>query len=106
MDNPRVCIAKGGPHYTIFDGHKYYVYGNCTYLLTSYWGALEDFSVEVQNTNGIDVSFRHVKIVVSGYSIELSIDWSNRVMVGLFPILHLNKLLSTCSNNITPLFSG
>lgn len=110
MDNPGVCIAKGDPHYTTFDGRNYDVYGNCTYLLTTYCpslGSLEDFSVEVQNqmTDNND-SFRHVKMVVSGYSIELSSDWSSRVMVGLFSIVHLNKLLSTCSDYITPRFSG
>lgn len=110
MDNPGVCIAKGDPHYTTFDGRNYDVYGNCTYLLTTYCpslGSLEDFSVEVQNqmTDGND-SFRHVKMVVSGYSIELSSDWSSRVMVGLFSIVHLNKLLSTYSDYITPRFSG
>lgn len=42
--------------------------------------------MEVQNQirDAANVSFRHVKIVVSGYAIEISSDWSNKVMVGLF----------------------
>nr|XP_046255484.1 IgGFc-binding protein-like isoform X2 [Scatophagus argus] len=96
MDAPGVCIAKGDPHYTTFDGRNFDVYGNCTYLLTSHcpsWGDLEDFSVEVQQQlrDATNVSFRHVKMAVSGYSIEMSNDWSDRVMVnGLllrFPLM-------------------
>lgn len=87
MDGPGVCIAKGNPHYTTFDGLNFDVYDNCTYLLTSHcpsWGDLEDFRVEVQNQirETSNVSIKHVKMVVSGYSIEISNDWSNRVMVG------------------------
>ncbi|KAM9352917.1 IgGFc-binding protein-like [Symphorus nematophorus] len=98
IEGPGVCIAKGDPHYTTFDGRNFDVYGNCTYLLTSHcpsWGGLDDFSVEVQNQirDASNVSFRHVKMVVSGYSIEMSSDWSNRVMVnGL--LLHLPSVLS------------
>ncbi|XP_070690944.1 IgGFc-binding protein [Pempheris klunzingeri] len=98
MEGPGLCIAKGDPHYTTFDGRKFDVYGNCTYLLTSYcpaWGNIEDFSVEVQNQirDATNVSFRRVKMVVSGYSIEVSPDWSNRVKVnGL--LLRLPSVLS------------
>lgn len=89
MDGPGVCIAKGDRRHTSFDGRSFDVYGNCTYLLTSHCptcGDLEDFCMEVQNQkrDATNVSFRHVKIVVSSYSIEVSNDWSNRVMVGSF----------------------
>uniref|UniRef100_A0A3P8TA41 VWFD domain-containing protein n=1 Tax=Amphiprion percula TaxID=161767 RepID=A0A3P8TA41_AMPPE len=50
LDSPGVCIAKGYPHYTTFDGRNFDVNGNCTYLLTSHcpsWGGLEDFNVEI-----------------------------------------------------------
>lgn len=74
---------------TTFDGRNFDVYGNCSYILTSHcpsWGSLEDFSVEVQNQikDATNVSFRNVKMAVSGYSIEMSNDWNNKVMVGLF----------------------
>ncbi|XP_074538742.1 IgGFc-binding protein [Halichoeres trimaculatus] len=98
MDGPGVCIAKGDPHYTTFDGLNFDIYDNCTYLLTSHcpsWGDLEDFRVEVQNQirETSNASFRHVKMVVSGYSIEVSNDWSNRIMVnGL--LLRLPSVLS------------
>ncbi|XP_041649020.1 IgGFc-binding protein isoform X2 [Cheilinus undulatus] len=86
MDGPGVCIVKGASHYTTFDGRNFDVYGNCTYILTSHcpsWGDLEDFRVEVQNKMReiSNVSFRHITVAVSGYSIEMSNDWSNRVMV-------------------------
>lgn len=86
MEEPGMCIAKGDPHYTTFDGRNFDVYGNCTYLLTSHcptWGDLDDFSVEVQNQMraSTNVSSWHVKMAVSGYSIEMSNNWSNRVMV-------------------------
>lgn len=89
LEGPGMCIAKGDPRYTTFDGRNFDVYGNCTYLLTSHcptWGDLEDFSVEVQNQirDATNVSFRHVKMVVSGYNIELSDNWSNRVKVVSF----------------------
>ncbi|XP_047196962.1 alpha-tectorin-like [Hippoglossus stenolepis] len=79
MDEPGVCIAKGDPHYTTFDGHKFDVYGNCSYLLTSHcpsWGDFKDFHMEVQNQmmDATNVSFRRVKMVISGYSIEVSND--------------------------------
>ncbi|XP_059194717.1 IgGFc-binding protein-like isoform X2 [Centropristis striata] len=98
-DGPGLCIAKGDPHYTTFDGSNFDVYGNCTYLLTSHcptWGSLQDFTVEVQNqmVDATNVSFRHVKIVASGYTIEISNDWSNRVKVnGL--LLRLPSVLIT-----------
>ncbi|XP_051261445.1 IgGFc-binding protein-like isoform X2 [Dicentrarchus labrax] len=86
MGDTGLCIAKGDPHYTTFDGRNFDVYGNCTYLLTSHcptWGDLDDFSVEVQNQirDATNVSFRRVKMAVSGYSIEMSHDWTNRVKV-------------------------
>lgn len=89
MDGTGVCIAKGDPRYTTFDGRNFHVYGNCSYLLTSHcptWGSLQDFSVEVQNQmkQATNVSFQHVKILVSGYSIEMSYEWKNKVMVGSF----------------------
>ncbi|KAM6995326.1 IgGFc-binding protein [Tautogolabrus adspersus] len=98
VDGPGLCIAKGDPHYTTFDGRNFNVYGNCTYLLTSHcpsWGELEDFRVEVQNQirDTSNDTFRRVKMVVSGYSIEMSNDWTNRVMVnGL--LLRLPSVLS------------
>ncbi|XP_071325188.1 IgGFc-binding protein [Trachinotus anak] len=98
MDRPGVCIAKGDPHYTTFDGRNFDVNGNCSYLLTSHcptWGDMEDFSVEVQNQmkDATNVSFRHVKMSVYGYSIKMSKEWSNRVEVnGL--LLRLPSVLS------------
>ncbi|CAJ1061665.1 LOW QUALITY PROTEIN: IgGFc-binding protein [Xyrichtys novacula] len=98
MDRPGVCIAKGDPHFTTFDGRNFNVYGNCTYLLTSHcpsWGDLEDFRIEVQNQKRehSNVFFRRVTMVVSGYAIELSANWGNRIMVnGL--LLHLPSMLS------------
>ncbi|XP_071062157.1 IgGFc-binding protein [Pseudochaenichthys georgianus] len=98
-EGPGLCIAKVDPHYTTFDGRNFDVYGNCTYLLTSLcptWGDMEAFSVEIQNqikdaTN--IVSFPHLKMVVSGYSIKMSNDPSNRVEVnGL--LLRLPSVLS------------
>ncbi|KAK1895713.1 Alpha-tectorin, partial [Dissostichus eleginoides] len=98
-EGPGLCIAKVDPHYTTFDGRNFDVYGNCTYLLTSLcptWGDMEAFSVEIQNqikdaTN--IVSFRHLKMVVAGYSIEMSNDPSNGVEVnGL--LLRLPSVLS------------
>uniref|UniRef100_A0A4W6D022 VWFD domain-containing protein n=1 Tax=Lates calcarifer TaxID=8187 RepID=A0A4W6D022_LATCA len=92
MDGSGVCIARGDPHYTTFDGRNFDVYGNCSYLLTSHcptWGDMEDFTVEVQNQmkDATNVSIRHVKMVVSGYSIEMSNDWRNKVEVRLFFLL-------------------
>lgn len=89
MGGPGVCIAKGDPHYTTFDGRNFDVYGNCSYLFTSHcptWGAMEDFNVEVQNqmTDATALSFRRVKMVVYGYVIEMSNDWSHRVEVCSF----------------------
>ncbi|XP_041798261.1 IgGFc-binding protein-like [Chelmon rostratus] len=98
VDGPGVCIAKGDPHYTTFDGRNFDIHGNCTYLLTSHcptWGDLEDFSVEAQNQirDAANVSFRHVKMMVSGYSIKMSTDWSDKVMVnGL--LMRLPSVLS------------
>lgn len=94
MDGSGVCIARGDPHYTTFDGRNFDVYGNCSYLLTSHcptWGDMEDFTVEVQNQmkDATNVSIRHVKMVVSGYSIEMSNDWRNKVEVRLFYFFYL-----------------
>ncbi|GLD74206.1 IgGFc-binding protein-like isoform X1, partial [Lates japonicus] len=97
-DGSGVCIARGDPHYTTFDGRNFDVYGNCSYLLTSHcptWGDMEDFTVEVQNQkkDATNISIRHVKMVVSGYSIEMSNDRRNKVEVnGL--LLHLPSVLS------------
>ncbi|KAM8825944.1 IgGFc-binding protein [Synchiropus picturatus] len=83
---PGFCVAKGDPHYTTFDGHRFDVHGNCSYLFTSYcpsWGALGDFSVEVQNQmkDANNVSFRRVKMTAVGYSIELSYKWRDKIKV-------------------------
>ncbi|KAM9782502.1 IgGFc-binding protein [Neosynchiropus ocellatus] len=82
---PGFCVAKGDPHYTTFDGRRFDVHGNCTYLFASYcptWGALEDFSVEVQNQmDASNVSFRRVKMTAVGYSVELSYKWRDKVKV-------------------------
>ncbi|KAJ4930907.1 hypothetical protein JOQ06_025210, partial [Pogonophryne albipinna] len=96
-EGPGLCIAKVDPHYTTFDGRNLDVYGNCTCLLTSLcltWGDMEAFSVEIQIKDATNiVSFRHLKMVVSGYSIEMSNDPSNRVEVnGL--LLRLPSVLS------------
>lgn len=104
IGGPGMCIAIS--HYTTFDGRNFDVYGNCSYLLTSHcptWGDLEDLSVEVQNqmNDAPNVSFRHVKMVVSGYSIEMSNDWSHKVVVCPF-ICHSTSrqtVFSTCSVN-------
>lgn len=86
MDGPGVCIARGDLHFTTFDGRNFDVYGNCTYLLASHCPTWEDLGVEVQNQKrgAANVSFQHVKMVVSGYSVKMSNDCSNRVMVGSF----------------------
>ncbi|XP_054637554.1 IgGFc-binding protein isoform X2 [Dunckerocampus dactyliophorus] len=97
-DGPGLCIAKGDSHYTTFDGRKFDVHGNCSYLLTSHcptWGDLQDFRVEVQNhiSQTANFSFRRVKLSVAGYSIEVSNEWSNKIMVnGL--LLNLPSVLS------------
>lgn len=48
------------------------------------WGGLEDFSAEVQNQreDATNASFCPDEMMVSSYSIEMSNDWSDRVMVG------------------------
>nr|XP_057939674.1 IgGFc-binding protein [Doryrhamphus excisus] len=93
-DRPGLCIVKGYSHYTTFDGRKFDVHGNCSYLLTSHcptWGDLQDFKIEVQNHYG--GSFRCVKLSVDGYSIEMSDEWSNKIMVnGL--LLNLPSVLT------------
>ncbi|XP_049587088.1 IgGFc-binding protein isoform X3 [Syngnathus scovelli] len=92
-----LCIAKGN-HVTTFDGKKFEVYGNCSYLLTSHCptrGYLQDFSVKGQELvkTGANVSFRHVEMSVAGYSIEMSYGWHSKVMVnGL--LLKLPSILS------------
>ncbi|KAM9852133.1 IgGFc-binding protein-like [Aulostomus maculatus] len=97
-DGPGICVAKGDPHYTTFDGRNFDVHGNCSYLLTSHcpsWGDLNDFSVEVQHQmkEATNVSLQRVKMVVSGYSIEMSHELGSRVMVnGL--LLNLPSVLS------------
>ncbi|XP_077431734.1 IgGFc-binding protein-like [Vanacampus margaritifer] len=93
-----LCVAKGDPHVTTFDGRKLEVHGNCSYLLTSHcptWGDLQDFSVEVQNhvEKGANVSFRHVKVSVAGYSTEMSYEWRSKVMVN-GQLLNLPSVLS------------
>lgn len=97
-DEHGVCVARGDPHYTTFDGRNFDVYGNCSYLLTSHcptWGDMEDFNVEVQNQmKEGSASFRHVKMFVSGYSIEMSSEWHNRVMVGEFMLLYIFTMIS------------
>uniref|UniRef100_A0A3Q2Z018 IgGFc-binding protein-like n=1 Tax=Hippocampus comes TaxID=109280 RepID=A0A3Q2Z018_HIPCM len=93
-----LCVAKGYPHYTTFDGRKFEVHGNCSYLLTSHcptWGDLQDFSIKFQNhvKAGVNVSFQHVEMSVAGYSIEMSPEWRSKVMVnGL--LLNLPSVLS------------
>ncbi|XP_077384324.1 IgGFc-binding protein [Festucalex cinctus] len=93
-----LCVAKGDPHVTTFDGQKLEVHGNCTYLLTSHcptWGGLQDFSVEVQNhvEKGANVSFRHVQVSVAGYAIEISYEWRSKVMVN-GQLMNLPSVLS------------
>ncbi|XP_061531066.1 IgGFc-binding protein [Phycodurus eques] len=97
-DGPGFCVAKGDPHYTTFDGRKFEVHGNCSYLLTSHcptWGELQDFSVEVQNhvKKPANVSFRRVEMSVAGYSIQMSYEWPSKVMVN-GQLLNLPSVLS------------
>ncbi|XP_061808679.1 IgGFc-binding protein [Nerophis lumbriciformis] len=85
-DGPGLCVAKGDGHYTTFDGRKFDVHGNCSYLLASHcptWGDLQDFSIEVQNhiRPTANVSFRRVQMSVAGFSIEVSYEWSNKIKV-------------------------
>ncbi|XP_057690269.1 IgGFc-binding protein isoform X2 [Corythoichthys intestinalis] len=85
-DQPGLCVAKGESHYTTFDGQKFEVHGNCSYLLASHcptWGYRQDFSIEVQNPGkkAANVSFWHVKMSVAGYFIEMSYEWYSKVKV-------------------------
>ncbi|XP_061919145.1 IgGFc-binding protein isoform X2 [Entelurus aequoreus] len=97
-DGPGLCVAKGDRHYTTFDGRKFDINGNCSYLLASHcptWGDLQDFSIEVQNhiRPTANVSFRRVQMSVAGFSIEVSYEWSNKIKVdGL--LVNLPSILS------------
>uniref|UniRef100_A0A672JWE9 VWFD domain-containing protein n=1 Tax=Sinocyclocheilus grahami TaxID=75366 RepID=A0A672JWE9_SINGR len=93
VSRPAICTGSVDPHYRTFDGFHFDFQGTCVYQLAALCidnTSLVPFNVTVKNDHRWSnaVSFTHtVNVTVNGFTITLTREHPNRLLVNVFIVL-------------------